>query len=936
VTRSMEGGASRLNRLHWQATVFAVISIAASVASLSTSLFAQDLSTKVEASPDAGARRSDLREKSALAIAITFPTPNAVIDQGTTASVPINLAIASGTALESVTITVCEAQTGTSCSNQFSPVTQLPVPPGGPYQATWIPASVSAPTSISYKYMVVASARNSAGETATTSATTFTYVYQSTRSARLLAPAHDAGYFAPASPVLWASATLLAGDSNTIDHVDFLDGSSVIGSVTTPNSTPTGYAYLWNNAPVGSHEIWVRAIDSQGRTVTTPAVSLYVVPPPGTIDVDLEQPHTGDMFGSDIPIALQAKAVASEGAIERVEFMDGATVIATTLAPPFAATWTTPSIGNHAIVARAFDDLGNAAASPPAYVQTLARPRTPLVVMTLPKQGYIAKLGETVAMSSVTESPDVAISRVDYWADGVIIGSSAAPPYPSAWASPSLGSHTMAAEIFDVMGRRTMSELVVINVTTDGKPPGGNPGPPPPVVALTSPASNSSFVEGDTVKLGANATQAGGVITRVDFKADGHVVATVGAPPWIGTWSGAVPGNHVLTGVATNNSGISATSAAVSIKVSPSPTTIVLAAPATNSRFYTGDSIGLHPATMHVTGGPARVDYYIDGALIGSSSVAPYIYDWDLDAPGTYSVTARVLDTAGNTGVSAPVLVVVSPISVRFTSPVDRATIAARTVLVEGTYDGPRNTGIVVNDAVAVNDGKGRFFVNDVSLSDPTTSITAVATSMGGSRASASITVATSAIDAFPNRVIVVGDEGIDRLSTRIAVDHPENIASWRAIDLVGGTMGPGANGTNDIATLTFNAPGLYAPTMEVTDKQGNITRKRIVLLVSSSTEVGLSRMSLVNQFFDALQRQRKSRALAALSSGKAGQFSFVYDALRDHWPEIIGTLGQVGATTYGTEDFEAAVTRNRNGQKYLYLIEGMRESDGVWRIDSF
>ncbi|MGH9697558.1 MAG: hypothetical protein ACRD5Z_25665, partial [Bryobacteraceae bacterium] len=82
--------------------------------------------------------------------------------------------------------------------------------------------------------------------------------------------------------------------------------------------------------------------------------------------------------------------------------------------------------------------------------------------------------------------------------------------------------------------------------------------------------------------------------------------------------------------------------------------------------------------------------------------------------------------------------------------------------------------------------------------------------------------------------------------------------------------------------------------------------------------------------------KQNKARALATLTGGLAAKFSSTYDALQDRWPGIIGSFDAVGATMYSTESFEAAVTRTHGGQKYLYLVEGLRDSDGVWRIDSF
>src|SRR6185437_3953942 len=254
------------------------------------------------------------------------------------------------------------------------------------------------------------SVRNAAGETTTSATTMFTYVMPPSRKATLLTPPRDTGFFAPASPVLWASVSKLAADPATIDHVDFMDGSSLIGTVQAPNSMPSGYALLWKNAPEGAHEIWARGVDSTGRSLTSSSVSLYVVPPPGAIDVALTSPHTGETFAEAAPIELHANASVAVGTIERVEFVDGAATIGTAFDAPYSVTWNAPSIGIHAISARAFDDLGNASASAAAYVRSLGSPGVSSIILTSPAQDAVVALSTPIVYSSVTNARDSPIS----------------------------------------------------------------------------------------------------------------------------------------------------------------------------------------------------------------------------------------------------------------------------------------------------------------------------------------------------------------------------------------------------------------------------------------------------------------------------------------------------------------------------------------------
>jgi hypothetical protein len=81
--------------------------------------------------------------------------------------------------------------------------------------------------------------------------------------------------------------------------------------------------------------------------------------------------------------------------------------------------------------------------------------------------------------------------------------------------------------------------------------------------------------------------------------------------------------------------------------------------------------------------------------------------------------------------------------------------------------------------------------------------------------------------------------------------------------------------------------------------------------------------MAVVLRFLNALRREQRDRALNTLTAGLAVQFGGVYDALKGHWSDIIGSLGTPGAYSTDLDLFSAALTRERGGQRYLNLIEG-------------
>ncbi|HEX8188856.1 MAG TPA: S8 family serine peptidase [Pyrinomonadaceae bacterium] len=107
--------------------------------------------------------------------------------------------------------------------------------------------------------------------------------------------------------------------------------------------------------------------------------------------------------------------------------------------------------------------------------------------------------------------------------------------------------------------------------------PAPTPSPTPapngaPTVALTSPAGGTTFTAPANITLGASASDADGVVSRVDFYSGAQLVGTSYAEPFAFNWGNVAAGAHTLTAVAADDRGLTATSAPVSIFVNRPPT----------------------------------------------------------------------------------------------------------------------------------------------------------------------------------------------------------------------------------------------------------------------------------------------------------------------------------------------------------------------------
>ncbi|MBD0256024.1 MAG: T9SS type A sorting domain-containing protein [Cytophagales bacterium] len=91
-----------------------------------------------------------------------------------------------------------------------------------------------------------------------------------------------------------------------------------------------------------------------------------------------------------------------------------------------------------------------------------------------------------------------------------------------------------------------------------------------PTVSLTAPAAHALFDSPVTVELAADAADADGTVSRVDFYDGATLLGTATESPYTFAWTGVAPGTYYLTAKATDNAGSSAFSSVVPVTVEPS------------------------------------------------------------------------------------------------------------------------------------------------------------------------------------------------------------------------------------------------------------------------------------------------------------------------------------------------------------------------------
>ncbi len=173
----------------------------------------------------------------------------------------------------------------------------------------------------------------------------------------LTSPSAGSVGIAPASFTL--SATAADGDG-TIAKVEFLNGSTLIGTATT-----SPYTFAWSGVGGGTYSLTAKATDNRGAVTTSTSVPISVIANSAPT-ISLTSPTQNQSLRAPATITLAATASDPDNNLVKVEFFQNDTLIATVLSAPYTATWNNVGQGSYQITAVATDAAGAQTTSAPA------------------------------------------------------------------------------------------------------------------------------------------------------------------------------------------------------------------------------------------------------------------------------------------------------------------------------------------------------------------------------------------------------------------------------------------------------------------------------------------------------------------------------------------------------------------------------------------
>jgi hypothetical protein len=312
------------------------------------------------------------------------------------------------------------------------------------------------------------------------------------------------------------------------------------------------------NISTGLAENYV-ASNPTGSELTHASLTLAANTPP-TISLTASPSTSGVITNTSMTLTATAADV-NGGTVTGVEFfVDGVSIGTGTLASgnstsgTYTKTYVASVNGSHVITAKATDN-DCASTTTSNYNITVAANQAPVVSnLTAPATAY---LSSTVNFTCTATDQDGTVASVEFFVNGVSIGTDNTSPYSFSYTTSSSvsGSYSVQAKATDNLGLVGAFASTTMSVMANT----------PPTCVLTNPTSSQLITAPTVVTLQATASDNDGV-AGVDFYVNGTLVGSDATSPYSFDWT-STPGIKTFYAKATDTYGAYTNSTNVTIDI---------------------------------------------------------------------------------------------------------------------------------------------------------------------------------------------------------------------------------------------------------------------------------------------------------------------------------------------------------------------------------
>lgn len=206
----------------------------------------------------------------------------------------------------------------------------------------------------------------------------------------------------------------------------------------------------------------------------------------------------------------------------------------------------------------------------------------PTVNLTSPTSGTTLTPPASMTVSASAADLENRLARVEFYWGALLIGTDTTAPYDMTWSSVAAGTYSLTAKAYDSDGGSATSPAVTVEVSSANQLPS---------VTLTAPVGGATYTPAATVAVSASASDPEGRLARVEFYADGTLIATDTTEPYSASWSATTAGTYALKAIAYDEDEANKSSAVVTV-------TVIAVPPPTPPKYVMFQASADHSTTL--------------------------------------------------------------------------------------------------------------------------------------------------------------------------------------------------------------------------------------------------------------------------------------------------------------------------------------------------
>ena len=270
----------------------------------------------------------------------------------------------------------------------------------------------------------------------------------------------------PLANSLFVSSETIHFNVNTKDE----DGavakvSYFIDGIRVADKAPEDFSFDWV-ATAGIHEVKAVAYENNRGDSTVSAPITVKVEERGNVkpSIKITSPPYGRAYFYPESVAFEVDAQDTDGAVTRVEYYAGDSLIQVRYAPSsFNWTWVDPAIKGYNIYVVAYDNNGDHSVSEDIWIYVNQKPN-PTATIVSPINNATFQAPATITIDVDATELDGGTQLVEYYANDRYIGQVSDTSFKFVWRNVSEGTYVLKAYAYDSKGVVTYSPSATIVV----------------------------------------------------------------------------------------------------------------------------------------------------------------------------------------------------------------------------------------------------------------------------------------------------------------------------------------------------------------------------------------------------------------------------------------------------------------------------------------